>query len=82
MNDWHRSWGSTMESEAIEACPETERAPRHETLFDFRSLEVELRSDGELDAADIMREYADAVEADDYLKERLTMRRVREVTSR
>lgn len=54
----------------------------HETLFDFRSLEVELRSEGEFDMADCVREYADAVETGDYLKERLTMRRVREVTAR
>lgn len=64
-----------MESEQ---CPETLR----ETAFDFRSLEVELRTEGELDLADCVREYADAVESGDELRERLTMRRVREVTAR
>lgn len=52
------------------------------TLFDFRCLEVELRTEGEFDMADCVREYADACESGDYLRERLTMRRVREVTAR
>jgi hypothetical protein len=53
-----------------------------ETRFNFRDLETDLRCEGEFDLADCMREFADAVDADDYLKERLTMRRVREVTSK
>ncbi len=60
---------------------ESERYGYADTTFEFRDLEVELRSEGEFDLSDSVREYADALEAGDYLKERLVMRRVRELTA-
>lgn len=61
---------------------ENDHSDEFGTHFEFRDLERELRTEGELDLADACREYADKFKAGDYLGERMSMRRIAELTRR